>query len=195
MGAPNEAGFVQSLFEMLPPDVQFRVANTAGRVRLGELLALLEGAACVLTNDTGPMHMAIALQRPTVCLFGPANPEHYGQDLPFVDIFYAQVFCSPCLYEADEPPCNGNNICMQRIKPEAVIEAVQYLARTGHPRRKRQREPFLDSLPVLADTPDGRPLGVVLRESAGRAKESDERNIQDGTAEPSSKHRQAPTAK
>jgi hypothetical protein len=141
------------------------------------------------------MHMAIALNRPTACLFGPANPEHYGQDLPFVDIFYAQVFCSPCLYEADEPPCNGNNICMQRIKPEAVVEAVEYLARTGLPRRKRQREPFLNSLPVLADSPDGRPLGVVERASVGRAKESDERDFQDRNGDGSSKHMEVPTAK
>ncbi len=180
IGAPNEAGFVQSLFDKLGPEVQVRVVNTAGRLSLGELLALLQGAACVLTNDTGPMHMAIALGRPTVCLFGPANPEHYGQDLPFVDIFYSQVFCSPCLYEADEPPCNGNNVCMQRIKPEAVVEAVQYLAHTGLPRRSRQREPFLNSLPVLADSPDGRLLGVVERASVGRAKEADERDFHDG---------------
>ena len=180
IGAPNEAGFVQSLFDKLAPEAQVHVLNTAGRLKLGELLALLQGAACVLTNDTGPMHMAIALERPTVCLFGPANPEHYGQDLPFVDIFYAQVFCSPCLYEADEPPCNGNNICMQRIKPEAVVEAVQYLAHTGLPRRGRQREPFLNSFPVLAESPDGRLLGVVERASVGRAKESDEREFHDG---------------
>src|SRR6266404_2821397 len=44
MGAPNEAEFVQSLFEGLTPDVQFRVVNTAGRLTLGELLALLDGA-------------------------------------------------------------------------------------------------------------------------------------------------------
>ena len=186
IGAPNEAGYVKSLFDKLAPEVQVRVFNTAGRLSLGELLALLQGAACVLTNDTGPMHMAIALERPTVCLFGPANPEHYGQDLPYVDIFYAQVFCSPCLYEADEPPCNGNNVCMQRIKPEAVVEAVQHLAHTGLPRRSRQREPFLNTFPILADSPDGRLLGVVERASVGRAKESDEREFHDGNGSRSS---------
>ena len=186
IGAPNEAGFVQSLFDKSGagnPGSRLEYRRTA---ELGELLALLQGSACVLTNDTGPMHMAIALERPTVCLFGPANPEHYGQDLPYVDIFYAQVFCSPCLYEADEPPCNGNNVCMQQIKPEAVVEAVQYLARTGLPRRNRQREPFLDSLPILADSPDGRLLGVVERASLGRVKESDERDLHDGNGSGSS---------
>jgi ADP-heptose:LPS heptosyltransferase len=58
IGNDVEFPYVQSLFERLPPDVQSRV-----------------------TNDTGPIYMAVALQCPTVCLFGPAHPEHYGQDL------------------------------------------------------------------------------------------------------------------
>ena len=133
MGAPNEARYVRRLFEMLAPDVRFHVVNTAGLLTIGELLALLEGAACVLTNDTGPMHMAIALGRPTVCLFGPVNPEHYGQELPYVEIFYEQVSCSPCVHEADVPPCGGNNICMQRIKPQAVVAAVHRVCESGFP--------------------------------------------------------------
>src|ERR1700692_2529249 len=48
IGAPNEAGFVKSLFDKLAPEVQVRVVDTAGRLSLGELLALLQGAACVL---------------------------------------------------------------------------------------------------------------------------------------------------
>jgi ADP-heptose:LPS heptosyltransferase len=165
MGAPNEARFVESIVEKLTPELQFRITNTAGRLTLGELFALLDGAACVLTNDTGPMHMAIALQRPTVCLFGPANPEHYGQELPFVEIFYARVFCSPCLYEAEVPPCNGNNICMQRIKPQAVVEAVQRLAKADFRELTSQRHGRLHCLPVISEGPDGKPLAVVERES------------------------------
>lgn len=165
MGARGEAAFVQSVMENLSPDVRARVANTAGRLNLGELLALLDEAACVLTNDTGPMHMSIALERPTVCLFGPANPEHYGHDRPFVETFYARVFCSPCLYEADNPPCNGDNICMQRIKPKAVVEAVNRLIQEDSQGRTSRRHGRLHRLPVIADTPDGKPLGVVVRAS------------------------------
>ena len=195
MGAPNEAEFVQSVYQMLAPEVQFRVVNTAGRLTLGELLALLEGAACVLTNDTGPMHMAIALQRPTVCLFGPANPEHYGQDLPYVEIFYAQVFCSPCLYEADEPPCNGHNICMQRIKPQAVVEAVQRLVGTQSAGGLMQPGGRMNFLPVLAETPNGKPLGVVERASLGQSREADDRDFHDGNGCGTSEHIGVPAAK
>jgi ADP-heptose:LPS heptosyltransferase len=165
VGNRYESTYVRSLFERLSPDVQTRVVNTAGRLTMGELLALLEGAACVLTNDTGPMHMAIALQRPTVCLFGPADPEHYGQDLDYVEIFYSRVFCSPCLYEADEPPCHGNNICMQRILPEPVVKAVQRLSDPDL-RGKTARVSFpLRRLGVPSDAPDGTPLGLVVRAS------------------------------
>ena len=83
MGVRDERPYVQSLIDdSLPEEIKPRVINTAGRLSLGELLALLEGSACVLTNDTGPMHMSIALQRPTAgVFFGPANPEHYGHAL------------------------------------------------------------------------------------------------------------------
>ena len=181
IGSPDEAKYVQGLYEMLPPDVRLRVVNTAGRLTFGELLALLKGAACVLTNDTGPMHMAIALERPTVCLFGPANPEHYGQDLPFVEIFYERVYCSPCLYEADVPPCGGYNICMQRIKPEGVVAAVLKLASDGFRERTLQNYMQMISLPVISDAPGGRPLGVVDRMSSGHAGEHDGRSFADPT--------------
>ena len=165
IGAKNERTYVQSLVDRLPADARLHVANTAGRLTLGELLALLDGAACVLTNDSGPMHMAIALGRPTVCLFGPANPEHYGQDLANVEIFYDQVFCSPCLYEADQPPCNGNNVCMQRIKPGPVIEAVLRLLGPVSPTDINRVRGLTISPPVVSEYENGTPLGVVVRAS------------------------------
>jgi hypothetical protein len=115
------------------------------------------------------MHMAIALGRPTVCLFGPANPEHYGQELPNVEIFYEPIFCSPCLYEADQPPCNGNNVCMQRIRPGPVIESVHRLT-GGYSRLE-----LVTGRPVISEAPDGTPLGLVVRASLVRNHWSQER--------------------
>jgi len=165
IGAANERPFVQSLHDRLAPEVREKVANTAGCLTLGELVALIDQASCVLTNDTGPMHIAIALRRPTVCLFGPANPEHYGQELPHVEIFYSQIFCSPCLYEADQPPCNGNNICMQRIDPHAVVKAVRRFVDSELPPAGTGIDTQCGTLHVIADAPDGTPLGVVVRAS------------------------------
>jgi ADP-heptose:LPS heptosyltransferase len=64
IGARNELPYVKSLFDRLPPETQSGVLNTAGALTLGEMLALLDGAACVLTNDSGPMHIAVALGAP-----------------------------------------------------------------------------------------------------------------------------------
>lgn len=163
IGAGNELSYTESLFDRLPAEAQARVINTAGQLTLGEMLALVEGAACVLTNDSGPMHIAVAMERPAVCLYGPANPAHYGHVLSNVTNFYVPVFCSPCLYEADQPPCNGNNVCMKRIKPEPVVQAV--LALLSVPAAASQPDARPADLPIISDAADGSPLGVVTRAS------------------------------
>ena len=48
------------------------------RGNLGELMALLRGAACIVSGDTGPLHLAVALGTPAVALFGPTNPARNG---------------------------------------------------------------------------------------------------------------------
>jgi ADP-heptose:LPS heptosyltransferase len=125
IGSPSERAYVASLIELISGAESARVHNLAGTLSLGGLLALLEHARCLITNDTGPMHMAWALATPSVCLFGPGDPAHYGRSGAGVQILNHPVYCSPCLYETDEPPCRGNNICMQRIEVETVFASVQ----------------------------------------------------------------------
>jgi ADP-heptose:LPS heptosyltransferase len=134
IGSPGERPLCETIHGKLTPAAQAATVNSAGRFGLGELAALIEGASCVVTNDTGPMHMSFSLGRPTVCLFGPGSPAHYGIDRPNVQILYKDIFCSPCIYETDEPPCRGNNVCMQWISPEEVLESTLGLLR-GEPRR------------------------------------------------------------
>jgi ADP-heptose:LPS heptosyltransferase len=160
IGAPNELEYVDSLQRALPEAIRRGVTNTAGKLSLGELFALLERAACVVTNDTGPMHIALALERPTVCLFGPGSPEHYGVFRDDSVVFHQNLICSPCIYETDEPPCNGNNVCMQMIEPDSVAEAVfGLLARKPLGRAAQQRR----LLPVVSA--GASVLGVVTRDS------------------------------
>ena len=77
LGAPAEAAYVKQIADEVAAQNRPRVFNAAGQLSLVEAFALIEAAACVVTNDTGPMHMAFALERPTVCLFGPVDPAHY----------------------------------------------------------------------------------------------------------------------
>jgi ADP-heptose:LPS heptosyltransferase/2-polyprenyl-3-methyl-5-hydroxy-6-metoxy-1,4-benzoquinol methylase len=162
LGLPSEAAYVGQLMGMVSPEARKRVVNSAGQLDLFELFALLEGASCVVTNDTGPMHMAIALRSPTVCLFGPGHPAHYGVERANVEIIYQPVFCSPCLYEIADPPCDGNNICMKAIRPTTVVAAVQRLIQTG---ASAGAEPQPDGGTIYMDS-TARPLGMVTRGSA-----------------------------
>ncbi len=166
LGSPAEASFVQSLHRRLPEPMRDRVLNTAGQLSLGEAFALIDEAACVLTNDTGPMHIAFALARPTVCLAGPADPIHYGFEGPHIVTLYAPVPCSPCIYEVDDPPCHGNNICMQRLMPElVVVQVLALLARdaTNTANSTEQNAGRIIRLPLIWDTDAGEPLGKVAR--------------------------------
>ncbi len=157
VGAPSERPYVTDIWQGLPPAVRDRTVNLAGAIGLAELFALIEGAACVITNDTGPMHVSFSLNRPTVCLFGPGSPEHYGVEHPNVQILYKGIFCSPCIYETDQPPCHGQNVCMQWITVEEVLAAAE---------RVMSGQPHVDwrsqRVTRLSDA-SGHPLGMLPR--------------------------------
>jgi ADP-heptose:LPS heptosyltransferase len=164
MGSPSEAEFVQSLCQRIPEAARERVFNTAGQISLGEAFALIEGATCVLTNDTGPMHMAFALGRPTVCLMGPSDPVHYGLDKPEIVTLYAPVPCSPCVNEVDSPPCHGDNVCMQRLSPDWVVKHVlNLLARTERGAVAPVAMEDATRLPLIWETDSKHLLGSILR--------------------------------
>jgi ADP-heptose:LPS heptosyltransferase len=158
IGSHDEAGYVRTLLEPLSAEGRRSVVDTSGRLTLGELLAAVAGARCVVTNDTGPMHLALALRRPTVCLFGPVDPLHYGFEGPNVETLHVPVFCSPCVHENESPPCGGNNVCMQLIAPDEVLHAVhRLLGVRGAPRRSLPPPRYVDL--------EGRALGVIARVS------------------------------
>ncbi len=70
--------------------------NLAGKTDLKQLVALIEGAKLVIANDSGPMHIASALNRPLVTLFGPTNPARTGPyDRPGT-VLRLDIACSPC---------------------------------------------------------------------------------------------------
>ncbi len=87
-----------------------------------ELKALYSQADLVITNDTGPRHIAIALDKKTISLFGPNNPQwtQTGHDKEIQII--GQAPCVPC----DKPVCRqSRHLCMESITVEAVLEAAK----------------------------------------------------------------------
>lgn len=182
IGAKAEKDYVDEIVRKLGADARDRVIDTSGKLSLGELFALLKGAACVVTNDTGPMHFSIALDRPTVCLFGPVSPEHYGVRKPNVEMIYHAVYCSPCAHELDFPPCAGNNVCMKMIEVSEVLAAIERRLQ-DLPTAPRHR-----GLEVLYQEPTGEALGVIARSSLHAPPDRSQRTPAERAVEPTYTH-------
>ena len=71
--------------------------SLAGRLSVGAFVALLARAEAVVSNDTGPVHLASALGVPTLAVFGPNTPVLYGPLAAGSRAFYRALPCSPCL--------------------------------------------------------------------------------------------------
>lgn len=96
--------------------------NTCGRTGVGELGAVLRRAAALVTGDTGPMHMAVAVGTPVVGLFfGPASPFDTGPYAADQVVIHTGAPCAPCDHNVTclEP------FCRDELAPEAVATAVQ----------------------------------------------------------------------
>jgi heptosyltransferase-2 len=104
------------------------VRNLAGQTSLRELCAGLKACAVVITNDTGPMHIAAAVGTPVVVPFGSTSPELTGPGLPNDPrhrLLKAQVACSPCFLRE----CPIDFRCMNGITVRNVVEAAMEFAR------------------------------------------------------------------
>ena len=100
-----------------------QLRNVAGRTSLRDLLALLAHCRVLLTNDTGPMHLAAALGVPVVVPFGSTSPELTGPGLPGDPrhrLLRSTASCAPCFLRK----CPIDFRCMHAITVEQVVEAV-----------------------------------------------------------------------
>ena len=99
------------------------VLNLAGRTTLRELMAVLKHCQVLLTNDTGPMHVAAALGTPVVVPFGSTSPELTGPGLPgdpHLRLLRSGAPCAPCFLRE----CPIDFRCMNGITPDRVVKAV-----------------------------------------------------------------------
>ncbi|GDX53191.1 ADP-heptosyltransferase [Bacteroidota bacterium] len=122
IGSANEIEYVEQLISKVSK--KNNLLNLAGKTSLPELISLIRNANLFVTNDTGPMHIAMATNTATIALFGPCSPNQYGNHSKVKSI-YRNVYCSPCVHEFEIPPCKGNNVCMQMITVKEIYEVFE----------------------------------------------------------------------
>lgn len=122
IGAPADGLAIDSMVRVVGSS---RCASLAGAVSVGQLSALFSRSRLLVSNDSGPAHIASLTQTPTLVLFGPETPLLYlplGRARPL----YAGLPCSPCIRPANQrrSSCTDNR-CMQAIPVERVLGEVR----------------------------------------------------------------------
>jgi len=113
-------------------DIAFRIKENMKRepfifvdpiLSLEELKAVIKRSSLVVTNDTGPRHIAVAFERPLIVLMGPSDPRYTSVNLSHTIVLRYPTKCSPCNLKQ----CPGTHECMRGISPHAVIDAAHRL--------------------------------------------------------------------
>ena len=124
IGTRDEREYVQALAQ-----IDKRVFNLAGTTDILELYALMKKARLLVTNDSGPMHMASAAGLKTLAVFGPTSPRRTG---PFWEsrVMQAELLCSPCFKKECPYRDRRNMHCMESVSVDEVYQAVDQIIKT-----------------------------------------------------------------
>lgn len=117
-GSAHEYAFIEEMRSALSAPA----LNLAGQTSLGGLAALLCSLDLFICNDTGPAHLAYAVETPSITLFGPGDERRWGPlDRERHAILSAPVACRPCSYKI----CPIDQRCLQRITPASVADLAE----------------------------------------------------------------------
>lgn len=127
-GSQNDAEVGQTILTGLPEPLRDFCHNLAGQTSLGEAIDLLAQARAVVTNDSGLMHVAAALQRPLVVVYGSTSPAFTPPLADRVRVLRLGLACSPCFQRT----CPlGHLKCLKDLPPDQALNAVVELAGKG----------------------------------------------------------------
>ena len=118
MGSKDDASLAAEIIKVCPE----RCIDLTGRTSLSEMVEWLRLSDLVVTNDTGPMHVAAALGKPLVALFGPTDYRRTGPYGQFQNVIRTALPCAPCM----KGTCHYVKPveCLRAISPELVKRHV-----------------------------------------------------------------------
>jgi len=129
IGGPDDRAEAQTVKALMKTS---SMIDATGLTPLGLLPALLQSASVLLTNDSGPMHVAAAVGTPVIGLFGPTSPTRTGPYGKNHRVLARQLPCSPCFNRRCTNPVERE--CLVRIEPGEVLAAAreQIAGRLAH---------------------------------------------------------------
>ena len=127
IGSKSERRYVKICYNKIKN--RDKVFNIAGELNIEELFTLLLRSKLLITNDSGPLHFAVALEIPTISFFGPETPILYGPIGQNHKVFFKDIYCSPCLrvFNNKTSKCKIHSKCLREIKVEEVYKSFEKL--------------------------------------------------------------------
>ncbi|MBN2581974.1 MAG: lipopolysaccharide heptosyltransferase II [Planctomycetes bacterium] len=130
VGAPDDRDISERMRQLRGR----HMIDLIGRTNLKALAAVLRRAECIVTNDTGPMHLASAMGRPIIAIFGPTNVNLTGPYGPGHVVLAERADCAPCyrrscLWEGQRQEL----VCQRSISVDEVFECVRQLTAADSP--------------------------------------------------------------
>ncbi|SDR79818.1 heptosyltransferase-2 [Halopseudomonas xinjiangensis] len=126
-GSKNDHPVGEQIRERLVPGLREESINLAGETTLADAIDLLSCASAVVSNDSGLMHVAAALDRPLVSVYGSTSPGFTPPLASQVEIVRLGIECSPCF---DRTCRFGHYNCLRDLNPPMVIDALDRLVGT-----------------------------------------------------------------
>lgn len=125
--------------------------DLTGKLSLPEMVEWIRLADAVVSNDTGPMHVAVALNKPLVALFGPTEPRRTGPYGHLESVLQTTLPCVPCM----KPHCTYAKPleCLRAISPESIAARVKRLLKEapGNSISEKSASPPLEGVKAPSD--------------------------------------------
>ena len=122
-GTLDESSYVAELIKKLPGIPAY---NVAGKWDLKTFTQGLMTCGLFISGDSGPLHLAVYLLTPTIAIWGPTQPGHFGyQSKANLSHLSLNLPCAPCLTHPDSHPakaCLGKIVCMKNLAATSIVE-------------------------------------------------------------------------
>lgn len=151
-GVEEERSYVESIAKQLEG---LPVHCVAGQWSLEQLCNEMASAGLVVTNDSGPMHLAHYLGVPTMVIWGPTHPQYvgYGDSDTLINV-WSQRSCSPCFEHPKSTvavQCNGRLDCLKDISADQLLKEARRLWNPGGENRIFHPAPIKSQQPEVKE--------------------------------------------